>query len=59
MENNVYDTRTHIILQSRKQKGKREFGVAFIVDKSDEEEHIDIYTCQSKDLCTTIENEVF
>jgi exonuclease III len=31
--NNVYDTGTYTIMQSGKQKGKREFGLAFIVDK--------------------------
>jgi hypothetical protein len=34
MGNNVYDTKTHTVLQSGKEKGKREFGAAFIVNKA-------------------------
>jgi hypothetical protein len=31
--NEIWDTKTHTIFQSRKSNGKREFGVAFIVNK--------------------------
>jgi hypothetical protein len=34
MGNNIRDTKTHTILQCGKQKGKREFAVAFKVDKA-------------------------
>jgi hypothetical protein len=34
MGSEVWDTKTHTIPQSGKQEGKREFGVAFIVNKA-------------------------
>jgi exonuclease III len=51
MGSNIWDTKTHTILQSGKQNGKREFGVAFILDKVTKR-NIMAFTPISVRMCT-------
>jgi hypothetical protein len=48
---NVWDSKTHTILQSGKQNGKREFGVAFIVDEVTKR-NIMAFTPINERMCT-------
>jgi hypothetical protein len=49
--NNIWDTKTHTILHSGKQNGKRECGVAFIVDKVTKR-NIMAFISNNKRMCT-------